>query len=163
MEDELIIKFLSDDEVDSKSRFAIRRAFWGQLLPQLKNTSLFSNVSPSKDHWLSTGAGTTGLSYTMIITRKYTAIEFYISRASKQENKIYYNQLLQNKKNIEDSFGAALSWEELPNNKASRIRANLHDVSLYNNEDWSKMTEFLVENLPKFENAFHPIIEKIRL
>lgn len=163
MEDELIIKFSPESEVDSKSRFVIRRAFWQQLLPQLKNTSLFSNVNPSQDNWLSTGAGTTGLSYAMIITKKYTAIEFYISRSSKQENKIYYNQLLQNKKSIEDSFGATLSWEELPNNKASRIRANLYDVSLYDKEDWSKMTEFLVENLPKFGNAFQPIIEKIRL
>lgn len=162
MEDELIIKFSLDSEVDSKSRFVVRRNFWEQLLPQVKNTSLFSNVNPTKDHWLSTGAGTTGLSYVMIITRKYAAIEFLISRASKQENKIFYNQLLQNKKNIEDSFGGSLSWEELPDNKASRVRAIIEDVSLYNNEDWSQMSKFLVENLPKFERAFIPFVEKIK-
>lgn len=162
MEDELIIKFSSDNEVDSKSRFAVRRAFWEQLLPKLKNTSLFFSAKPTKSSWLSKGAGTTGLFYVMIITKKYAAIEFFISRASKQENKIFYNQLLQNKKNIEDSFGGSLSWEELPDNKASRVRAIIEDVNLYNNEDWSQMSKFLVENLPKFERAFIPFVEKIK-
>ena len=100
--------------------------------------------------------------HVIIITRKYAAIEFLISRASKQENKVFYNQLLQNKKNIEDSFGGSLSWEELPDNKASRVRAIIEDVNLYNNEDWSQMSEFLVENLPKFERAFIPFVEKIK-
>ena len=44
----------------------------------------------------------------------------------------------------------------------SRQENKIYYVSLYENEDWSKMSEFLVENLPKFENAFHPIIEKIK-
>ena len=66
------------------------------------------------------------------------------------------------KKNIEDSFGGSLSWEELPDNKASRVRAIIEDVNLYNNEDWSQMSKFLVENLPKFERAFIPFVEKIK-
>jgi hypothetical protein len=101
--------------------------------------------------------------HVIIITRKYAAIEFLISRASKQENKVFYNQLLQNKKkNIEDNFGGSLSWEELPDNKASRVRVIIEDVNFYNNEDWSQMSKFLVENLPKFERAFIPFVEKIK-
>ena len=72
------------------------------------------------------------------------------------------NNYFKTKKNIEDNFGGSLSWEELPDNKASRVRAVIEDVNLYNNEDWSQMSEFLVENLPKFERAFIPFVEKIK-
>ncbi len=161
MEDELIVKFSNGNQVDSKSRFEIRKAFWRQLLPQLKNTTLFSNVNPTKDHWLSTGAGKTGLSFVMIITKKYTAIEFLMSRASKQENKIIYSKLLKSKKEIEESFGSDLFWEELPDSKSSRIRVVMDNVNLFHKEDWNKMTEFIVENLPKFERSFIPLVEKI--
>ncbi|MEN8858230.1 MAG: DUF4268 domain-containing protein, partial [Flavobacteriaceae bacterium] len=162
MEDDLIIKFSNDKKVDSKSRFEIRKAFWKQLLPQLKDTTLFLNVNPTKDHWLTTGAGKTGLSFVMIITKKYTAIEFLISRASKQENKVIYNQLLKSKNKIEESFGGDLFWEELPDSKSSRIRIIMDNVNLFHREDWSEMTEFLVENLPKFERSFSSEIKELR-
>lgn len=55
-----------------------------------------------------------------------------------------------------------MSWEELPDNKASRVRVIIEDVNFYNNEDWSQMSKFLVENLPKFERAFIPFVEKIK-
>ncbi len=162
MEDELLIKFSSEPSSDKKSRFTIRKDFWKQLLPQIESTNLFNNVSPSKDHWLSTGAGISGIAYTLLITRSYVGIELTISRASKQENKHYYNLFLQQKEKIESVFGDSLSWEELPNNKMSRIKSQLDNVNLYEAEYWAKMNKFLVEKLPKFKEAFQPIIEAIK-
>ncbi|MGO1869359.1 MAG: DUF262 domain-containing protein [Sphingobacterium sp.] len=58
MEDDLLIQYASDSStVKETSRFAVRRAFWKKLLPQIKNTDLFSKISPTKDHWLTAGAG----------------------------------------------------------------------------------------------------------
>lgn len=162
LEEELIIKFSSENDKESESRFEIRKEFWKQLLPNLTNTSLFSNVNPTKSHWLSSGAGFSGIYYTMLITGSYVAIELSIARASKQENKRIFNQLFQNKKGIESSFGSELNWEELKDKKMSKIIAQLNEVNLFEKEDWDKMSNFLINNLPPFELAFNPLINDLK-
>jgi hypothetical protein len=42
-----------------KERHIVRRKFWTAYLKEInKATSLYQNVSPSKDHWISAGSGT---------------------------------------------------------------------------------------------------------
>ena len=71
-------------------------------------------------------------------------IELTISRASKQENKDYYNFLFQKKAAIEIDFGSSLIWDELPNNKMSRIKVQLDNVNIYEENDWIKMNNFII-------------------
>jgi len=163
LEDELIIKYSEDSSVsEDASRFVIRKNFWKQLLPQLEDTTLFENVSPSKDHWLSTGAGISGVSYTLLVTRAYVRLEFTISTSSKELNKRYFHQIIQNKMEVNERFGTELVWEELPDNKMSRIKYELDNVSLFEGKDWQSMSAFIVNNLPNFERAFKPEIDRIK-
>ncbi|WCO02907.1 DUF4268 domain-containing protein [Psychroserpens ponticola] len=162
LEDELVIKYEDKESKDSQNRFAVRREFWKQLLPQIVNTELFGNVNPSKDHWLSSGAGISGLNYTFVITNKYARIELGITSSSKEKNKKYFKKLLSQKDSIEKAFGNALEWEELAEHKMSRIKYELTGVNLFDNADWDKMSEFLIEYLPKFESALQPAIKKLK-
>lgn len=163
LEDELFVKYSSNDgQVAEPSRFGVRKRYWQQLLPLLNLTDLFAKVSPSKDHWLSAGAGVAGLSYTLIITKFQIRMELSISTASKENNKAHFKGLAKQKEAIEQSFGHPLAWEELPENKMSRIKFELEGVSLFNEADWGKMNDFFVEYLPKFEKAFQPFIKKSR-
>jgi hypothetical protein len=163
MEDELFVKYSSETESNSDyNRFNIRKKYWKQLLPLLNNTDLFGNVNASKDHWLSSGAGTGGVSYTFVVTKTYARIELSISTSSKETNKIYFKNLLRNKEQIEQTFGGELVWEELPENKMSRIKIEEQGVSLYNEDSWERMNSFLISNLPKFEKALEPYIKKLR-
>jgi len=163
MEDELLIKYASNGEHDSEpNRFGIRKKYWQQLLPLLNHTNLFLNVNPSKDHWLSTGAGIGGLAYTLIITKSNIRIELGISTSSKEKNKGYYRKLFKNKEVIEQSFGNPLVWEELPENKMSRVKFELQDVNIFNQSDWESMNNFFVLYLPKFVNALQPYIKNLK-
>lgn len=163
MEDDLSIKYSSGTESKSEpNRFNIRKRYWQQLLPLLEDTILFAKVNPSKDHWLSTGAGTAGLSFTFLVTKSYVRIELSILTSSKETNKAYFKKLQKNKEIIEQSFGRALVWEELPENKMSRIKIEEQDVNLFNESDWETMNEFIVSNLPKFEKALQPFIKNLR-
>jgi len=154
MEDELSIKYLSSTESETEpNRFGIRKKYWQQILPLLNHTNLFENVSPSKDHWLSTGAGIGGLAFTLIITKSNIRIELGISTSSKEKNKVYFKKLFKNKEVIEETFGNPLVWEELPDNKMSRVKFELQEVNLFNETDWKKMNDFFVLYLPKFESA----------
>jgi uncharacterized protein with ParB-like and HNH nuclease domain len=162
LEDELVIKYEDKENEDSQNRFSVRRDFWKQLLPQIVDTKLFGNVNPTKDHWLSSGAGISGLNYTFGITSKYARIELGITTSSKEKNKKYFKKLLNQKDSIENDFGKPLEWEELTEHKMSRIKYELTGVNLFDKADWDKMSQFLIEYLPKFESALLPAIKKLK-
>ena len=128
----------------------------------MNDTNLFENVSPSKDHWLSTGAGIGGLAFTLITTKSNIRIELGITTSSKEKNKVYFKKLFKNKEVIEQSFGNPLVWEELPANKMSRVKFEIQDVNLFNEADWQKMNDFFVLYLPKFEKAIQPFIKNLK-
>jgi uncharacterized protein with ParB-like and HNH nuclease domain len=163
MEDDLFIKYSSGTDGESEpSRFNIRKKYWQQILPLLNNTSLFSNVSPSKDHWLSAGAGTAGVRFNLLITKTYVGIELAIVTSTKETNKAYFKKLFKHKDEIEQSFGGAIVWEELPDNKMSRIKIEEQGVNLFNESDWQRMNNFIVTNLSKFEKALQPHIKNLK-
>lgn len=69
---------------------------------------------------------------------------------------------MKSKEAIEQEFGSPLEWEELADNKMSRVKFELQDVNLFNDNDWEHMNQFFVVYLPKFENAFRPFIKQLR-
>jgi uncharacterized protein with ParB-like and HNH nuclease domain len=163
MEDELLIKYASDGESKTEpNRFSVRKKYWQQLLPLLSSTNLFDNVSPSKDHWLRTGAGIGGLAYTLIITKSHIRIELTISTSSKENNKAYFRKLKKNEEAIEQAFGDPLNWVELPDNKMSAVTFKLEEVNLYKENNWPRMNQFFIEYLPKFENALKPYLKNLK-
>ncbi|GAA0762859.1 DUF4268 domain-containing protein [Psychroflexus lacisalsi] len=155
LEDELVIKYSDNNPISFKAnRHVVRHKYWERILDKIENTHLFENVNPTKDHWLSTGAGKAGVAYTMVITKSITRIELTLGSSSKERNKRYFKRLVNHKTEIENRFGGQLVWEELPNNKMSRIKIEINHVNLFNEDDWDEMDNFFIENLPKFEEAF---------
>ncbi|MBZ9779851.1 DUF4268 domain-containing protein [Psychroflexus sp. CAK8W] len=155
LEDELIIKYSDNNPISFKAnRHVVRNKYWKRVLNKLENTHLFENVNPTKDHWLSTGAGTAGVAYTMVITKSLARIELTLGSSSKERNKRYFKKLLSHKDEIENRFENQLEWEELPDNKMSRIKFEIDHVNLFNEDSWDEMDKFFVENIPKFEYAF---------
>ena len=162
LEDELIIKYNSELAEDGVERFTRRRKFWGELLAELNHPILFQRVSPSKDYWLIAGAGISGLSYTLLITKSYTAIEFSINRASKEDNKRIFNSIEKNKSEIEERFGYPLLWEIMSESKMSRIKYQLDNVNFYVDSDLETIKAFFIENLAPFYEAFNPVVNDLK-
>ncbi|MCM4172450.1 DUF4268 domain-containing protein [Arenibacter sp. TNZ] len=162
LEDELLIKYAYSGNDNLPNRFNVRKEFWRQLLPLITGTELFSNVNPSKESWINAGAGISGLGYAFVITSKYVRIELVMTSSSKENNKNYFKKLFNNKEEIEERFGKKLEWEELPENKMSRIKYELQEVNLYDRSHWNKMNDFLVTYLPKFEKALQPSIMNLK-
>ena len=163
LEDDLFIKYLSESDTEFETnRYNVRKKYWNQLLPLIKNTNLFENVNSSKDHWLSSGAGIAGVAYTLVATQLYIRIELTILTSSKETNKSYFNKLFNNKELIEQEFGNEIVWEELPENKMSRIKIEEQGVNIFIEKDWTRMNEFITSYLPKFENAIKPFIKNLK-
>lgn len=138
-----------------KTRHILRLEFWKQLLKEAQNhVTLFQNISPSKDNWISGSSGLAGVQLNFVISNSYARVELYITRSNKDENKFIFNTLLDQKLEIEEKFENQLIWEELPDKKASRIKYELNQVDYFNKEDWPKMIEFMVKHMKKLELAF---------
>ncbi len=144
-----------------KARHKLRLEYWGLLIHKFNNKSnLFSNISPSKDAWISAGSGISGVGLNFVVSKNYARTEVYMSRSVAEENKFIFDKLFSQKDKIEQETGA-LEWERLDNKKASRIKHELRNVSLYEKDDWNKMMDFMIESMAIFEKVFKKTLQKI--
>jgi hypothetical protein len=136
-------------------RVKLRLAFWEQTLAALESAgvTLYSNVSPSKDHWLNAGSGLSGVPYEIIFSQKEARTDLKIGRGSKEENKWLFDRLYEQKDSIEADFGAPLEWLRLDDKKVSGIRYR-QDFDGYDQENWPEMIEWLTQHVKRLEKAF---------
>ncbi|NLE05356.1 MAG: DUF4268 domain-containing protein, partial [Crenarchaeota archaeon] len=88
-------------------RHITRIEFWKQLIERIKEKGikLHSNNSPTKEAWLASGAGKTGLIYNYLVyMENKTAIELYIDTTDIEKNKEFFDKLFGKKQEIEASF-----------------------------------------------------------
>ena len=146
----------ADTQEELKSRHKIRIAFWKQVLIKINNseTSLFQNVSPSKDNWITAGIGMSGAGLSCVVSRSNARTELYISRGDEDENNLIFDKLIAQKEHIESVFGGELIWERMDGKKTCRIKNELLQVNVYLEEDWEKMIDFLIDSMVRMEKAF---------
>lgn len=152
------------DKNESKSRDQIKYKFWNELLNELKGMekfTLFNNISPSKDNYISSSSGIAGISYNFVVTKDYTRVELYISNFKTEFNKTVFDKLYLEKEKIEKSFKKTLEWERLDEKKACRIKSQRNDINIYN-DDWEKIIKFLVNEMIKFEETLREPLKEIK-
>ena len=146
----------------NKERHSVRLKFWTLYLKEInKVTTLYQNVSPNRDSWMGGGSGMSYVGFNSVGTRNYIRIELYINSGVKNNNKAIFDSLFAKKDSIESDFGQPLVWERLDDNVTARVKFELTAVSIFNEEDWQKMIEFMVKFVPKFEAAFKKPIQEL--
>jgi hypothetical protein len=151
-----------ETQEQNKERHNIRLNFWKEYLKEINKTStLYQNVSPSKDSWIGCGSGMSSVGYNSVATRNYIRIELYINSGDKDNNKAIFDTLAAKKDKIEADFGEQLTWERLDNNVTARVKFELTNVSIFIESDWKKMIAFMVDAVPRFERAFKKRIQEL--
>ena len=148
-------------EVVLKNRHSIRLQYWELALEvfQKSDCTLYNNISPSKDLWLSAGSGLSGCPYNLIFNQKELRVELWLSKSATSDNKFLFDYLFKMKNEIENTFGEPLEWMRLDDKKACRIHFS-HKVNGYNKEEWSEYTHWHLEYMSKFERAFKTPLKK---
>ena len=138
-----------------KRRQEMRRAFWTRTLEELRsrNIARYANISPSKDHWLSSATGVSGCGFNLIFLKSEARVELYLARAEVGENKWIFDRLERERNEIEERFGAELQWQRLDDKKASRISRS-QPFDGFDDENWPARIEWLCQHIVKLENAF---------
>ncbi len=157
-------KQIGDQKKELAQRHLLRLEFWGQLLERAKErTSLHARISPSKDNWIGAGAGKSGLALNYVIRMGDTQVELYIDRGEAEANKNIFDQLVANKGQIEETFGAALDWQRLDDRRASRICHHLAAGGLADRDRWPEIQEAMIDAMVRLEQALKPHIKRLRV
>ncbi|MGL1206741.1 DUF4268 domain-containing protein [Vibrio parahaemolyticus] len=141
-------------EVVLKNRHSVRREYWEQALEvfQKSDCNLYDNISTTKDHWLCAGSGVTGCPFSLIFNQKELRVELWLSRSNGEENKWLFDQLFEQKDQIDSAFGEPLEWLRLDDKKQSRIQFSCK-VEGFNKDIWHDHINWHLEHMVKLEKA----------
>ena len=159
-------KQIGEEKKEYAQRHVLRSEFWKTLLEKAKDrTKLFNNISPSRYHWIGTGAGKSGISYNFLVLNKGATCEIYLDRGKEFEepniNKIRFDKLYENKNKIEEKMGQNLSWERLDNRRACRISIKFEGPGLRDRDHWDEIQDKMIDTMIKLENVFKEHIKKL--
>lgn len=139
------------------------RAFFQDLIDRLREQHRFTNArvgQPQSWHFFSSGIAGVRLGASYAQGGRVRA-EIYLDTLSIDENKRLFDALQTQRAEIEEAFGAPLTWERLDTGKASRIAVyrpgTIDDgpESLQGHQDWH------VANLLKLKQVLLPPLEEL--
>jgi len=152
-----------EPEQDLASRHKLRLEFWKGLLNQSKTlTPCFANITPSKENWLSTGAGKSYFNFAYVIRMRDAQIELYIDQGDTKKNKKYFDTIHAQKDRIEKTFGKPLDWQRLEEKRGCRVRYVIEDSGLSDKDKWPELHQQMINAMIEFQKALRPEIKRLK-
>ena len=149
-----------------KARHLARREFWEGLLYRSRNkTNLFENRSGTYDNWMGISAGRRGFYLHHVINMDEAIVKVYIDpdEDTGEGNVRAFNELLEQKVEIEDDFGEKLEWGGKEGTRARIIKKTLRDKGLSDEDEWDSIQEWMIGAMIRLDNAFRDRIAKLKL
>lgn len=131
--------------------------FWTRLDSSFeqKSESQFKNttIAQRTGSWVDCASGIkSGVRFSLVANSDEFRVELYIDTPDQNENKNIFRHYETQKESIESELqGYNMIWEDLPNKRASRIAIKTKEFNFAAEEDWSKIIDFLISGLQKFE------------
>jgi hypothetical protein len=153
-------KSFGKEKKELAERQLLRLKFWEQLLDRAKQRGVLYHAqrSPNKDSWISAGAGVqSGVSFNYVVwAADETGVELYLNTKDKSENKRIFDLLYEKKGDIEQAFGAPLSWERLDDKNASRVQFVLKEGGLRDETKWQSIQDAMIGAMDRLVKAVRP-------
>jgi hypothetical protein len=152
----------------SKREFAerhdMRQNWWARIVSR-PDAQLHSHIKPGPSPWIGVSSGVPGLGLNYVITQHDCGAELYIDRGkgTDAENKAIFDQLHEQREQIEASFGGPLSWERLDDGRACRIRARLSDGGYRSSDEiWDAIQAAQVNAMNRLNQAIQPHLRSLK-
>jgi len=154
---------IGEKKKELAERHRLRMEFWERLLEKARGrTHIHANRSPTTDHWISAGAGRSGLTWAYVILKDHARVELYIDTQDQAINKEIFDQLHHHREVIEQKFGAPLDWQRLDGRRASRIAYDIRGKGgLKDRERWDALQDAMIDAMIRLERALKPYIQQL--
>jgi hypothetical protein len=105
------------------------------------------------------------MNYNYVIRKHESYVELYIDRGkeSEKENKEIFDILESSKNQIESIFGEPLEWQRLEGRRACRIKKEFSIGGYRDEEKWEEIQNAMIDAMIRFEKAFRPYIDKLKV
>ena len=145
-------------------RYDLRFRFWAQLLKYARTrTNLHANRSPGIYNWIGGSIGRHGNQSQLCCASTGFSGSCCIDQGADSDdlNLKLFNDLKQNRQEIEGVFGGELEWQDLPESRSCRIRKVLEGGYRSSETDWPQIHETLVGNMINLDKALRPFVHKL--
>lgn len=145
----------NDSELTDRGKFNIQ--FWTEMNKKCEGKLPgFLSRKPSKYHFHSQSSGVGGLSFVFVAGSKFYGIELYIDTNNGELNESLLNQISKKRKEIEAELGFTLTFQDLPEKRACRIRYNIEEGRDVMDLDSEKVQNALIDHMVRFERVLKP-------
>ncbi len=161
---ELPIEIVTKDKRLDSGRKQLRLRFWEKALPIIReknDNEAFLNVNPTTSNMVAGFLGISGFFTACIANYDKARVDFFLGKSDAKKNKEAFDILIQNKDEIENNIGVKLEWDRADEYKASSISYSLEGVSIANEADWDKMSDFLGEWSNKLRRVLVPYLTDV--
>lgn len=130
------------------------RDFWSLFLTDLhlRFPNWTNTRTPLAQNWMNLPAETSVANYAVVVTGSSMRVEIYFSSPDSDSNSANFEKVVAHKQVIEQRFGNALDWDDLPGKKACRISFS-SNANINNLDDWEESRTWLVDNVGRLRSV----------
>ncbi|MCC6300052.1 MAG: DUF4268 domain-containing protein [Anaerolineales bacterium] len=154
-------KQIGEQKKELAERHIQRLDFWTRFLERIKTEfPIYKNISPSKENWIGTTLGKSGLNYNFVIRMEDARAELYIDLGNSEANKNIYDKLYAKKEYIERAYGDKLVWQRLDEKRASRVYFPILS-GLNQTEEWNDTQSKMIEGMKKLQKVMQAELKNL--
>jgi hypothetical protein len=140
-------------------REEVRREWW-TLLVARPDVTLHRQISPSTTPYLGARIAP-GLSLNFCTWQEAFAVELYIDSPDLDANVRAFEKLKAAKEQIEQAFGAALEWDDMPGKRACRIRFTGPGGYRWKEDEWDEIQQRQADAMNRLHAAIRPYLPSV--
>ncbi len=140
--------------------------FWIRFLAELPRMPPlpYPPRSSSRRSYVLTASGISYAGYSLAFAGGgRLRIEFWIDAPGREQQRERWRHFVTHRAAIERRYGAALSWEELPESRLSRVATYYPErADIFAEDRWSDYRDWLLQSTGRLQNAITPAIDALR-
>ena len=131
---------------------ALRKDFWTSFGVYMKK---YNKEFQQKIRWVNYDTKCKDIYFRLDASKKMAFFSIDLQHRDEGLRSIFYEQLTELKAVLTDSFTQELTWDpefETPYGISARIYVELHNVSVFNKDNWREMFQFMEQNIVDAHN-----------
>lgn len=155
----LMEETINDPDLSGEDIGTLRIRFWEKLQDKLiKSKMIGTKRKLRSENWFSISAGRTGFSYAFTIKKNDADVHLYIDLGHVNRNKAFFDNLFNDKNEIERTLNKRLDWQRLDTKRACRIRYIFQNRGILDVDNWDSLQEDMMQLVAEFKNIFGPYV-----
>lgn len=155
------VKEIGESKREPSDRDKKQERFWTQLLNRTDEFTLFDNITPKKQSYLTKSAGVAGIKYIYRIRNEWGDSGLYIDLGESNLNEEAFDELYSQRDEIESKLDYDVEWHRLEDSRACRVTLKFNSYGLQDDDNWAQLQDSMTEAMKDIHSVLGPKIENL--